>query len=228
VAYGKILPRNVLDYPKHGCINVHGSLLPEYRGAAPMQRAIIDGKTVTGITTMQMADGIDTGDMLLVSECPITDEDNFESIHDRLAALGADTLIHTVAALKAGTLVATPQDHTRATHAAKIEKADCLLHFDDTVRALHCRIRGLSPIPVAFTHTPDSKLLKVLAAHPSALPRPANAAPGTVLSLDGGAIHVACGDGVLALTLVVPEGKRPMGAADFIRGRKICVGDVLA
>lgn len=228
VAFGKILPRNVLDYPTHGCINVHGSLLPQYRGAAPMQRAIIDGCTVTGITTMRMADGIDTGDMLLKNEIEISDEDNFETIHDRLATLGADTLLQTIAALKDGTLLAVPQDDALATHAAKIEKSDCLLPFSDTVRALHCRIRGLSPIPVAFTHTPDGKLLKVLAARPSSLIRPEGTAPGTVIALDDGMIHVACGDGVLALTRVVPEGKRPMDAADFIRGRKISVGDLLA
>ena len=228
VAFGKILPERVLRYPKYGCINVHGSLLPEYRGAAPMQRAIIDGKTLTGITTMQMDVGLDTGDMLLVSQTPITDEDNFETIHDRLAALGAQTLLDTVAALKAGTLSATVQDDALATYAAKIEKTDCLLTFSDSVRALHCRIRGLSPIPVAFTHTPDGKLLKVPAAVPSTLPVPADTAPGTVISLDDGMIHVACGDGALALTRVTPEGKRPMDAADFIRGRKISVGDVLA
>ncbi len=228
VAFGKILPRSVLDYPAHGCINVHGSLLPAYRGAAPMQRAIIDGCTVTGVTTMYMADGIDTGDMLLKAECPITDEDNFETIHDRLGALGAQTLLDTIAALKAGTLVPTPQDNALATHAAKIEKADCLLDFSDTVRALHCRIRGLSPIPVAITHTPDGKLLKVLAATPTAHARPADAKSGEILSLEDGVITVACGDGTLALTRVIPEGKRPMDAADFIRGRKLAVGDVLS
>ena len=227
VAFGKILPRNVLDYPRHGCINVHGSLLPAYRGAAPMQRAIIDGCTVTGITTMYMADGIDTGDMLLKAECPINDDDNFETIHDRLGALGAQTLLDTIAALKDGTLVATPQDDSLATHAAKIEKADCLLDFSDTVRALHCRIRGLSPIPVAITHTPDGKLLKIPAAEPSSLPRPVEAQCGEIVSLDGGVITVACGDGTLALTRVTPEGKRPMAAADYIRGRNVSVGDIL-
>ena len=228
VAFGKILPRNVLDYPKYGCINVHGSLLPAYRGAAPMQRAIIDGCTVTGVTTMYMADGIDTGDMLLRAECPITDEDNFETIHDRLGALGAQTLLDTIEKVKDGTLVATPQDDALATHAAKIEKADCILNFSDTVRALHCRIRGLSPIPVALTHTPDGKLLKILSATPGAQPRPAEAKDGEIISLDGGVITVACGDGTLALTRVIPEGKRPMDAADFIRGRNVAPGDVLA
>ncbi len=227
VAYGKILPTNVLDYPKYGCINVHGSLLPKYRGAAPMQRAIIDGETVTGVTIQRMAQGIDTGDMLLKSEIAITDTDNLETVHDRLAAAGATALLDTIAALQSGTLVATPQDEALATHAAKIEKEDCILHFSDTARALHCRIRGLSPIPVALTHTPDGKLLKVLAATPSDLPRPVSASNGEIVSLEGGVITVACGDGTLSLTRVIPEGKRPMDAADYIRGRNVDVGDIL-
>ena len=164
VAFGKILPRNVLDYPKYGCVNVHGSLLPEYRGAAPMQRAIIDGKKVTGITTMLMADGIDTGDMLLKAEVPINEDDNFEVIHDRLAECGANLLIETVEKLEKGEITPEKQDDSLATHAAKIEKSDCLLDFSKDATVLHNLIRGLSPIPLSFTHTPDGKLLKVVAA----------------------------------------------------------------
>lgn len=228
VAFGKILPRNVLDYPKHGCINVHGSLLPAYRGAAPMQRAIIDGCAVTGITTMLMADGIDTGDMLLKSEVAIEQNDNFEDIHDRLGACGARTLLDTLAALRADTLVPEKQDDALATYAAKIDKADCLLNFSHCARSLHDRIRGLSPIPLAFTHTPDGKLLKIVAARVSDLPCPDGVAVGTVLSLDGGEITVACGNATtLALTRVLPEGKGRMPAADFIRGRKLAVRDIL-
>lgn len=228
VAYGKILPRNVLDYPEYGCINVHGSLLPAYRGAAPMQRAIIDGCTVTGVTTMRMADGIDTGDMLLKSEVEIGKQDDFETIHDRLGACGAALLLRTLEAVRAGTLKPEAQDDTVATYAAKIDKADCLLNFTHCAESLHNRVRGLSPVPLAFTHTPDGKLLKILAAHPSALSCPDGIAPGTVLSLDNGEITVACGNNTaLALTRVLPEGKGRMSAADFIRGRKIAVGDIL-
>lgn len=227
VAFGKILPRNVLDYPRHGCINVHGSLLPAYRGAAPMQRAIIDGCKTTGITTMLMADGIDTGDMLLKSEVEIGENDNFEDMHDRLGACGAKTLLDTLAALRAGTLVPEKQDDALATYAAKIEKADCALDFSHGAGAVHDRIRGLSPIPLSFTHTPDGKLLKVLASHVSDMKCPDGTVPGTVLSLDG-EITVACGHATaIAITRVLPEGKGRMSAADFIRGRKIAVGDVL-
>ena len=229
VAFGKILPKNVLDYPKYGCINVHGSLLPAYRGAAPMQRAIIDGCKTTGITTMYMDVGLDTGDMLFKDEVEIGENDNFEDMHDRLGAVGAKTLLRTIAALKEGTLVAETQDASLATYAAKIEKEDCLLNFEDNASSLHNRIRGLSPIPLAFTHTPDGKLLKILASRRSSVICPADALPGTVISLDGGVITVACGENTtLDILRVLPEGKGRMEAADFIRGRKIGVGDLLS
>ena len=228
VAYGKILPLSVLSCPPLGCINVHGSLLPALRGAAPMQRAIMDGHPVTGVTTMYMAEGLDTGDMLLREEVEILTDDNFESIHDKLAEAGARTLLATLAALRDGTLVAIPQDNGAATYAAKIEKEDRLLDFSRDAEAVHNLIRGLSPIPLAFTHTPDGKLLKVPAAR---VARPAAdgslAAPGTVLSLEGG-IEVACGRGSVLLTTVTPEGKSRMSAADYVRGRKLSLGDILA
>ena len=227
VAYGKILPKNVLDYPKYGCVNVHGSLLPEYRGAAPMQRAIIDGKAETGITTMMMDVGLDTGDMLLVKKMPIEQNDNFETVHDKLGALGAQALIETVAAMKNGTLTRTKQSDEGATYAAKIEKADCLIDFSKSAQEVHDLIRGLSPIPLAFTHTPDGKLLKVTAAEVVSEDGE-HTAVGEVLSLDGGKITVACKKGCVALLSVLPEGKKRMAAADFINGRRIKTGDILA
>ena len=227
VAFGKILPVNVLEYPKYGCINVHGSLLPAYRGAAPMQRAIMDGCAETGITTMYMADGIDTGDMLLKAELPIEDSDNFETIHDKLGALGAQTMLDTLDALRAGTLVPEVQDDSLATYAKKIEKSDLLIDFSLDARTLHNRIRGTSPIPLSFTHLPNGSLLKVYAARVYDEDKVHAQAPGTVVGLDG-EILVACGKGTLALTSVIPEGKKRMGAADYIRGRKINLGDLLS
>ena len=226
VAYGKILPQNVLDYPKYGCVNVHGSLLPEYRGAAPMQRAIIDGKTVTGITTMLMAAGLDTGDMLLKCEVEIGENDNFEDIHDRLSEAGASLLIETARKLEKGEIIPEVQDDSKSTYAAKIEKSDCLLDFSLDARALHNLIRGLSPIPLSFTHTPDGKLLKIVESRVCDDEKTVKCLPGTVLSV-GEDIKVACGKGVLSLTVVVPEGKGRMSAADFVRGRKIAEGDLL-
>ncbi len=227
VAYGKILPPSVLDYPRLGCINVHGSLLPLLRGAAPMQRAIMEGHPTTGITTMYMAEGLDTGDMLLREEIVIEDNDNFEAVHDKLAACGARVLLRTVNALQDGTLTAQKQDDTLATYAAKIEKSDCLIDFTADAKTVHDRIRGLSPMPLAFTHTPDGKLLKVSSA---CLSQPVSAGkvakPGTVISLDDG-IEVACGQGSVRLLTVIPEGKKSMSAKDFINGRKVAVGDIL-
>ena len=226
VAYGKILPQNVLDYPKYGCVNVHGSLLPEYRGAAPMQRAIIDGKKVTGITTMLMAAGLDTGDMLLKSEVEIGENDNFEDIHDRLAECGADLLIKTVEGLEKGEIIPEKQDDSLATYAAKIEKSDCLLDFSNDATVLHDLIRGLSPIPLTFTHTPDGKLLKIVESRIIDAEKVSDKPYGTVISV-GEDIKVACGKGILSLLTVVPEGKGKMSAADFVRGRKIAEGDIL-
>ena len=192
-----------------------------------MQRAILDGKRETGITTMMMDVGLDTGDILLTERIDILPEDNFETIHDKLGICGAATLIDTVNALKAGTLVATPQDDSLSTYAAKIEKSDCLIDFTADAHTVHNRIRGLSPMPLAFTHTPDGKLLKIPAAVRGQEPDAGNlAAPGTVLSLDKG-IEVACGVGSVIFTVVTPEGKGRMNAADYIRGRKVNVGDVL-
>ena len=226
VAFGKILPKNVLDYPKYGCINVHGSLLPEYRGAAPMQRAIIDGKKVTGVTIMYMAEGLDTGDMLLKAEFPILPDHNFEDIHDGLGALGADTLLKTIEKMKNGTLSPEKQDDALSSYAAKIEKSDCLIDFEKDACAVHDLIRGLSPIPLSFTHTPDGKLLKIVRSSVIDPDCENSAVAGTVLSTDG-TIVVACGKGKIELLTVVPEGKSKMSGADFIRGRKIQKGDIL-
>ena len=226
VAYGKILPVNVLEYPKYGCVNVHGSLLPEYRGAAPMQRAIIDGRSETGITTMLMAAGLDTGDMLLKERVAIGEDDNFEDIHDRLSIVGADLLIKTLAGLEAGEITPEVQDDSLANYAAKIEKADCELDFSLDAKTLHNLIRGLSPIPLSFTHTPDGKLLKVVKSRIVDADKACGLPAGKVIEV-GEDIKVACGKGIISILAVVPEGKGRMSAADFVRGRKIAEGDIL-
>ena len=224
VAFGKILPANVLDYPKYGCVNVHGSLLPAYRGAAPMQRAIIDGCAETGITTMFMDVGLDTGDMLLKKSVAIDLHDTFETVHDKLGECGAELLLRTLALLEAGEITPEKQDDALATYAQKIEKEDCLLDFSRTAKEVHDRIRGLSPIPLSFTHTPDGKLLKVVSSDLCT----GKGKPGEVISLENGRITVACGEGAVALLSVLPEGKKRMSAADFINGRRISVGDILS
>ena len=225
VAYGKILPKSVIDYPKYGCINVHGSLLPEYRGAAPMQRAIIDGKEKTGITIMYMAEGLDTGDMLLSRELIINENDNFENIHDGLGMLGAEMLVEIIPMLQSGAAVRVPQDDSLSSYAKKITKEDCLVDFSKDAQTVHNLIRGLSPIPLSFTHTPNGKLLKLIESKIADRETP-HERIGEVLSLDG-KIEVACAKGSLYIERVLPEGKSRMSAADFIRGRNISVGDIL-
>lgn len=226
VAYGKILPENVINYPKYGCINVHGSLLPKYRGAAPMQRAIIDGEAVTGITTMYMDVGLDTGDMIMKREVEIGADDNFEDIHDKLGECGAKLLLETVNAIRNGTATREKQNDAEMTYAAKIEKSDCLIDFGKSAKQVHDLIRGLSPIPLAFTHTGDGKLLKVIKSVIS--DKTSREKAGTVVSLDNG-ITVACGNGgCVDILRVLPEGKGRMDALDFIRGRKISIGDILS
>lgn len=226
-AYGKILPKDLLDVPPLGNVNVHGSLLPKYRGSAPIQWSVINGDKITGITTMYMAEGLDTGDILEMLRTPIGENDNFEDIHDRLGVAGADALTETLKRLRDGTLTATVQDESLATYAAKIEKADCLLDFSVCAKALHDRIRGLSPFPLSFTRTPDGKMLKVVESRVSQKSAPVDAKPGTVLALSD-TITVACGEGTaLELLRVLPEGKGRMSAADYIRGRRLQLGDIL-
>ncbi|MBQ8689653.1 MAG: methionyl-tRNA formyltransferase [Clostridia bacterium] len=226
VAYGKILPPEVINYPKYGCINVHVSLLPKLRGAAPMQRAIIDGESETGVTIMYMDEGLDTGDIITARAFPITDTDDFESVHDRSAALGAEMLSETVTALLEGTATRTKQDSTLATYAAKIEKEDARVDFTLDARTLDRRIRGVTPIPGAFAYH-GGKMLKILRAVPI---DNTVGTPGEVVSLDSsgdGSFTVACGKGGLKVLFVKPEGKGKMSAGDLIRGRKIALGDIL-
>jgi len=223
-AYGKILPPSVLHMPRFGCVNVHGSLLPRYRGAAPIQRAMLDGCAETGVTTMQMDEGLDTGDMLLTAVVPIGENDNFETVHDRLGAAGAQLLIKTLRGLADGTVKPQKQP-AGATYAAKIEKADCALDFSASARAVHDRIRALSPMPLTFTHTPDGRLLKVWESRVGTR-RADGKTPGTVVALDG-AVTVVCGEGTVDLIGLLPEGKGRMNAVDYINGRRLSVGDVL-
>ena len=225
VAYGKILPKSVLDFPKYGCINVHVSLLPKYRGAAPMQRAIIDGEKETGVTIMHMAEGVDTGDIITSQKFPIGPEDDFEAIHDRSAEVGAKLLVKTISDIANGTATRTPQDDSLASHAAKIEKEDCKIDFTRSAVVLDCAIRGVTPIPGAFAYH-KGKMLKIYKASPVK----GSGEPGKVIAIDAkgtGSFTVACGEGALLVQGVIPEGKGRMSAGDFVRGRKIELGDIL-
>ena len=225
VAYGKILPKNVLDYPKYGCINLHVSLLPKYRGAAPMQRAVMNGDKETGVTVMYMAEGLDTGDIISQVAFPIGDEDDFEAIHDRSAEVGGKLLVKTIAEMEQGISSRTPQNDAESSYAAKIEKSDCKIDFSLDARVIDPIIRGVTPIPGAFAYL-GGKMLKIY----KAIPTDGKGNIGEVIDLDPkgqGSFTVACGVGALKVIGVIPEGKGRMSAGDFVRGRKIQIGDIL-
>ena len=223
VAYGKILPSYVLDFPKYACINAHASILPKYRGAAPIQRAIIDGDSETGVSIMKMDVGLDTGDVILVNKVTIENDDNFESVHDKLVVAASDGLLEAIKLFKSGEVTYTKQGDS-FTYAEKIAKQDCLIDFNKTAYEVHNQIRGLSPIPIAFTKLSDGKILKVTKSHTSSTDFNGNA--GEVVSLEG-AIFVKCKSGTVVLDEVIPEGKSKMSAFSFINGRKIALGDIL-
>jgi methionyl-tRNA formyltransferase len=222
-AYGKILPKSVLECPRHGCINVHASLLPKYRGAAPIQWAIVRGEERTGVTIMQMNERMDAGDILLQRDTAIGSDETYGELQERLAVLGATTLLDALAQLRAGTLIAHPQQDAEATLAPIIKKEDG--HIDWTQPALSTvrMVRAFNPWPSAFTHF-GGKLLKIHRAHASAAAavRP----PGTVTATHNG-IAVATGDGTLVLDEVQLEGRKRLAATEFARSGRIKIGTIL-
>ncbi|MBR3639718.1 MAG: methionyl-tRNA formyltransferase, partial [Clostridia bacterium] len=160
-AYGKILPAYIINYPKYGCVNAHASILPKYRGAAPINRAVMDGETETGVTAMYMDEGLDTGDIILTLKTPIEESDTAGTVHDRLAVLAGDAMCRVVDMIRSGSVPRTPQPEDGATYASKIAKEDCIIDFTKTASEVRDLIRGLSPFPGALTTLPSGKLLKV-------------------------------------------------------------------
>ena len=223
VAFGRILPQAVLDLPPYGCVNVHGSLLPEYRGAAPIQRAVLDGRKETGVTTMRMDIGMDTGDMLLQATLPITDEDTTGTMFDKLAELGGKVLIDTLAGLENGTVVPVKQDDSKATHAARILKEDEVIRWEDSAEKIFCQIRGLSPAPGAYTWW-NGERLKLWKARIS--DRETGKAPGTVVAINKNALTVQTGKGCLEVLELQPAGKKAMPAQAFSNGAGVAEGIV--
>lgn len=217
VAYGRILPPEVLEIPRLGCINVHASLLPAWRGAAPVQRAIMQGAEKTGVTTMHIAEQLDAGDMILQRETAIGPEETAGELFGRLALLGADCLVETLPLLLAGTAPRTPQDSQRVTWAPPIQKAEAYVDFSKPAEEIHNLVRGMHPSPVAKTrlHGKLVRLHQVRVAEGSG-------EPGRVL--DAKRPVVACGDGALELVTVQPEGKKAMPGADFARGQRLETG----
>ncbi len=224
VAYGKILPRELIDIPKHGCINVHASLLPNYRGAAPIQWAIVNGDAETGVTTQRMVEELDAGDVLMAASTPIDACETARELHDRLALMGADLLLHTIEAIEEDTLVPIPQEPAQVTFAPIIEKADGRIDWTQSAQAIYNRVRGFAVWPGTFT-TWQGKQLRLHEVAP--VEGPCDAKPGTVVEVGDAHIAIACGEGMLYLLEVQLEGKRRMPVADFLRGHKVAPESIL-
>lgn len=223
-AYGKILPQRVLDIPVYGCVNLHGSLLPKYRGAAPIQWSVINGEKKTGLTSMLMDAGLDTGDILLVSETEIGENETAGELFDRLAAMGPELLFRTLSGLAAGEITPVKQNEEEATYVSVLSKEMAAIDWNDKASDIHNKVRGMSPWPVAKTSF-DGKLLKIYSSFLS--DRRTNGLPGT-LSVCSGRIFVACGDGMqLEITELQLEGAKRMSAADFLRGHQSSDGVIL-
>ncbi len=219
-AYGKILPKSVLEAPKYGCVNIHGSLLPKYRGAAPIQQAVLNGDTITGVTTMLMDAGIDTGDILMTAQTEIGINETSGELFDRLSILGGDLILETLTSLENETITLQKQDESKSSHTSKIDKSCCPIDFSKPACEVHNQIRGLNPWPVATTEIANRNV-KI---YSSRLCEKCGKA-GTILSIKP--FIVACGDRSVEITEVQPEGKKRMTAAAFTAGHKLDIGELI-
>ncbi len=226
VAYGRILPKDVLEAPRLGCVNVHASLLPKYRGAAPITWAVVHGEPETGITLMQMDEGMDTGATLEQFATEIVEGETAGDLSERLSAMGALAVRKGLPKYVAGGYTPIPQDDTKATTAPILKKEDGRIDFARPARAVHDHVRGMSPWPGAFT-TSRGKVLKVHATRVTDLPSTTNAAPGAVVLADKTRVVVACGERAIELVRVQLEGKKAISASDWFGGRGVAEGDVL-
>lgn len=221
VAYGRILPQAVLELPQYGCINVHGSLLPAYRGAAPIQRAVLDGCKESGVTIMQMDSGMDTGDMLLQGSLPITEEDNIGTMFEKLAVLGGKLLVEALEGMQQGTIQPQKQNEAEATYAARILKEDEVIDWSKPAETIFCQIRGLAPAPGAYTLWNDQRL-KIWKSRISK--KETGKAPGTVAEIGKDYLLVQTGQGCLEVLELQPAGKKAMPAKAFCNGTGIEAG----
>lgn len=222
VAYGKILPKEILEVPTYGCINVHASLLPKYRGAGPIQWSVLNGEEVTGVTTMYMAEGLDTGDMILKSETKIGENETASELHDRLAVIGAELLLDTLKLIEQGNVPRTPQNDDESSYAPMLTKELCPIDFNKNAKLVHNQIRGLSTWPCAVTML-DGKRIKV---YNSEVVNGYKGKPGELL--DNKKFIVACGDNTaIRFTSVQYEGSKRMNSEDFLRGKQVSTGIIL-
>lgn len=223
VAYGKILPEYVLNFPKHKCVNVHASLLPEYRGAAPIQRSIIDGKTLTGVTTMYMEKGLDTGDMIEKANVEITEQDNFETLHDKLALAGAELIVSTIEKIDSGTVSAEKQDDSLSSYAQMITKETARIDWNKNAKDIFNQVRGLYPVPKAFSFLGE-KHVKITSG--IYLDKTTTLSPGEIIEVGKDFINVSCGqNSVFSIKEIQPEGKRPIAVGEYLKGNSVSEND---
>lgn len=224
VAFGQILPKEILEMCPYGCVNVHASLLPKYRGAAPIQWSIIDGEEVTGVTTMQMDEGLDTGDMLLKTEIPIKADETGGSLHDKLAIAGAALCVQTLKALEDGTVVPTPQGETTTSYAKMLDKQLGNIDWSKSGIQIERLIRGLSPWPSAYTDW-NEKVMKIWSAQVAE--GSTGQKPGTIVKVEKEAFYVQTGEGLLKICELQIPGKKRMDAGAFLRGYQVKEGEIL-
>jgi methionyl-tRNA formyltransferase len=220
VAYGLILPQAVLDSPRLGCINIHASLLPRWRGAAPIQRALLAGDASTGVTLMRMEAGLDTGPMLASRSTPIDALDTGKSLHDRLADLGANLMVEALPGIESGSLTGQAQPEQGVTYAQKISKAEARIDWTEQAVDLWRKVRAFNPWPVAETRL-NAQQVRIWEAELPAAPVPTDAPPGAVLAAGSAGIDIACGSGVLRVTRLQLAGRKPLAAADFLAGQRL-------
>ncbi len=218
VAYGKLLPKEVLEIPKYGCINVHGSLLPKYRGAAPIQWTVLNGDEYGGVTTMYMGEGLDTGDMILTYKTRVGENETSGELFDRLSVEGGKLLLETLELLERGEAPRIPQNEAEATHAPMLSRENCQVDFEKTAYEVHNLIRGLSPWPQAQTELKGKKV-KLISSRVSKL----CGIPGEVLSVNP--LTIACKEGSVEILKLQLEGKKAMDSKSFLLGHKLCIGD---
>jgi methionyl-tRNA formyltransferase len=228
IAYGRILPKAVLEAPRRGCMNLHASILPKYRGAAPITWAIVDGEPETGVSLMQMDEGMDTGPVFTIARVPIGENTTAGELSIELAACAAGLVRDSLAKAVSGELVAAEQDHASATHARLLEKSDGRVDFTKTAKAVHDHVRGMTPWPGASTTTDDGKGAKTLKLLETRLGvETTDAPPGTVVHASGDRIEIACGTGTIALLRAQLEGRKALGARELVSGRAIAAGQLL-
>ncbi len=218
VAYGKILPKSILELPRYGCVNIHASLLPKYRGAAPIQWSVINGETETGVTAMYMDEGLDTGDIIMKKACEIDENETAGELHDKLSSLGAGLIVEVLSAIENGTVRRAAQNDSESSYAGMLDKTICTVDWTLSSYQVHNKVRGLSPWPVA-TATLDGKKVKL---HKTELCSDSGS-PGEVISLTP--LTVACGSGSVVIKELQLEGKRKMDSASFLNGHRLTLGD---